>query len=408
MNTGGMTSPAPAIVQAPRDLSLDSFRGTDVLLMILVNVQGNDDAAFPMLKHAQWNGMTFADLVFPVFLLIVGLSAPLAFDRPGAIVRWPAILRRTGLLFLIGVGLSLLIRPTLDLDMIRWTGVLQRIAIVYLVCVAVIVMRRGIGLAAGLSMVLLLLHTYMLLFVGAPAGAIIPGTDLNTISPDVLAQPLPPGAMLIPAVAGGLPMDTGPSMDPGMGISGWLDQNFIPGRVLRKTWEPEGVLSTLPAIANGLIGVAIMRWMQSGRGNTARLAILGAMLLAAGLAATCIVPLNKNLWTASFTLATCGIGALVWSALRAAWPRIGGDPVMRWTVGLGQAALTLYIVHTVLIAIIVRKLPSGQTIWDSSFQGMLAIGLSPAITSLFYAIIACAISCMILVPLQRRGWILKV
>jgi predicted acyltransferase len=66
-----------------RDPSLDSFRGLDVLLMILVNVQGNGEIAFATLKHAEWNGLTFADLVFPIFLLIVGLSAPLALDKPG-------------------------------------------------------------------------------------------------------------------------------------------------------------------------------------------------------------------------------------------------------------------------------------------------------------------------------------
>jgi predicted acyltransferase len=353
-----------------RDQSLDSFRGTDVLLMILVNVQGNDDAAFSLLKHAEWNGLTFADLVFPVFLLIVGFSAPLALDRPGAVMSWPAILRRTALLFLIGVGLSWLIRPTFDPDMIRWTGVLQRIAIVYLVCTVVIVVRRGASLAAGLAALLLAFHTWMLLHVGSPAGG-------------------------------------GPSMEPGMGISGWLDQNFIPGRVLRKTWEPEGVLSTLPAIANGLIGVAIARWIKGVAGAT-RLVVAGAVLLVMGLALTAIVPLNKNLWTASFTLVTCGIGTLVWALLKACWSAIGANVIARWTVTLGQAALTLYVVHTLLIAVIVRKLPSGERIWDATYQALASTGLPPPIASLLYACLAAAISCAILPWLKRRGWILKV
>jgi predicted acyltransferase len=361
-----MTSSRPA-----RDQSLDSFRGTDVLLMILVNVQGKDDDAFGLLKHAEWNGLTFADLVFPVFLLIVGLSAPLALDRPGVAISWPAILRRTFLLFMIGVGLSWLIKPTLDPEMIRWTGVLQRIAIVYLVCAIVIVARRGIGLAAGLAALLLAFHSYFLLRVGSPAGG-------------------------------------GPSMEPGMGISGWLDQNVIPGRVLRKTWEPEGVLSTLPAIANGLIGVVIMRWMQSKAVSNAKLAMAGGVLLIAGLALAPMLPINKNLWTASFALVTCGIGALVWAALRMAWRSIGQHVISRWTVTLGQAALTLYVVHTLLIAIIVRKLPSGEKIWDVTYQALASTGLHPGIASLLYACAAAAISCTILPWLKRRGWILKV
>lgn len=353
--------------KAARDPSLDSFRGTDVLLMILVNVQGDGDAAFPMLKHAEWNGLTFADLVFPIFLLIVGLSAPLALDRPRAAISWTAILRRTFLLFLIGVGLSWLIRPTLDPDMIRWTGVLQRIAIVYLFCAIVLVLRRGAGLATAVAALLLAVHSWLLLKVGNP-----------------------------------------PGMEPGMGISGWLDQNFIPGRVLRKTWEPEGVLSTLPAIANGLIGVAIMRWMKSHDVSNVRLAFAGVALLLTGAALTPILPLNKNLWTASFALVTCGIGTLTWAALRIFWTTIGDNILARWTVGLGQAALTLYVVHTLLIAVIVRKLPSGERIWDVSYQALASTGLSSPVASLLYAAIAAAISCAVLPWLKRRGWILKV
>jgi predicted acyltransferase len=356
------------VSKAGRDLSLDSFRGLDVLLMILVNVQGDGKRAYPALVHAEWNGLTFADWVFPVFLLIVGLSTPLALDRRGANTSWLGIVRRSILLFAIGVGLSLAIRPTLDPDMIRWTGVLQRIGIVYLVCAAVVMIRRGIGLAVALSVGLLALHSYMLLRVGSP-----------------------------------------PSMEPGMGISGWLDQNFIPGRVLHKTWEPEGILSTLPAIVNGLIGVAVMRWRQAQNVGPWRVALVGAMLLAVGLALERVLPINKNLWTASFTLVTCGGGIIIWSLMRAFWPLIGNNPVGRWTVTLGQAALTLYVVHTLLIAVIFRTLPSGEKIWKVTYEALLAAThLSPAAASLLYAMIAAAISCLILVPLRRRGWILKV
>jgi predicted acyltransferase len=354
-----------------RDLPLDSFRGTDVLLMILVNVQGDGSKAYRMLEHAEWNGLTFADLVFPIFLLIVGLSTPLALDRPGVKISWSSIVRRSALLFAIGVGLSLMIRPTLDLDMIRWTGVLQRIGIVYLVCAAVVMIGRGIGLAVALSVGLLALDSYMLLRVGAPGGG-------------------------------------GPSMEPGMGISGWLDQNFIPGRVLRKTWEPEGILSTLPAIVNGLIGVAVMRWRQAHNVGPWPVTLVGAALLAAGLALSPALPINKNLWTVSFALVTSGGGLIVWSLLRALWPAIGRNTVARWTVTLGQAALTLYIVHTLLIAVIFRTLPSGEKIWKVTYEALTTLtGLSPAASSLLYAIIAAAISCLILLPLRRRGWILK-
>lgn len=354
-----------------RDPSLDSFRGIDVLLMIMVNIQGDGAAAFATLRHAEWNGLTFADLIFPIFLLIVGLSAPLALDKPGHVFSWAAIGRRAFLLFLIGVLLSWLIRPTLDPERIRWTGVLQRIAIVYLICAAVIVITRSAVLPLFIAGVLLLFHSWMLLTVGTPAGA-------------------------------------PPSMEPGKGISGWLDQNLIPGRVLRQSWDPEGVLSTLSAAANGLIGVAVMRWIKRHVVSNPRLALAGLLLLAAGLALTPVLPLNKNLWTASFALVTCGIGILFWACLKAIWSTIGGNRIAQWTASLGQAALTLYIIHMVLIAIIVRELPSGATIWAVTYQGLARAGLPTPITSLLYAILAAAISCAILPWLRRRGWVLKV
>jgi len=359
------------MARGARDLSLDSFRGLDVLVMILVNVQGNGAAAYPFIKHAEWNGVTLADLVFPVFLLILGLSAPLALDRADRPWSWPAVLKRSGLLFAIGMALTMAIHPTLDPALIRWTGVLQRIAIAYLACAIVIRFSKGIGLAVALSVALLAFQSYLLLCIGSPAGG-------------------------------------PPSLEPGMGISGWLDQNFIPGKVLRTTWEPEGILSTLPALVNALIGVAVMRRIQAkGMGN-ARLGAIGAGLVAVGLALTPWLPLNKNLWTASFTLVTSGAGLACWALLRGAWPNFGSKPVARWSVSLGQAALTLYVVHHVLLALIVRKLPSGERIWEVTYRALTATGLSPALASMLYATIAAAISCAVLPWLKRRGWILKV
>jgi predicted acyltransferase len=288
------------------------------------------------------------------------------------VFSWASILRRAALLFFIGVALSLAIRPTLDPDMIRWTGVLQRIAIVYVICAAVIAVRRGgILLPMVLALGLLAVQSWLLLAVGTPDGG-------------------------------------PPSLEPGMGISGWLDQHFIPGRVHRETWEPEGILSTLGAAANGLIGVAVMRWVQKQAPSNYLLGIAAAVLLAAGYALTPWLPLNKNLWTASFALLTSGAGILFWTCLRALWPKMGGNATARWTVGLGQAALTLYVIHMLLIAVIFRELPSGQRIWQVTYDALAATGLHPGIASMLYAMIAAAISCAILVPLQRRGWLLKV
>lgn len=355
---------------ARRDLSLDSFRGLTVVLMILVNLQGSPSAAYATMKHADWHGITLADFVFPVFLLIVGLSVPLAFAKSGAGAGWVSALRRAALLFVIGVALGLAIRPTLDPDMIRWAGVLQRIAIVYLACVLVLLLRRGAGLTLCLAALLLVAHS-LLLLLGEVAGS-------------------------------------GPaSLAPGEGLSGWLDRQFLPGRVHHGSWDPEGVFSTLPAIASGLIGMAATQRMRAKVLGNIPMVAIGMAMVVAGAVLTQWLPLNKNLWSASFVLVTSGAGLALWAMLRAIWPMVGRTVAARWTVSVGQAALTLYVVHMLLIAMIVRTLPTGETIWATSWRALAATGLPPGLASMLYAVIGVAISCAVLAVLRRRGWVLK-
>ena len=355
-----------------RDYSLDLFRGITILLMVVVNVQGSPDHVYPLIEHAQWNGLTLADLVFPWFLFIAGLSAPLAMDRAHTTSPWPNIVKRAAILFGIGMLLSWLIHPTLDPDKIRWTGVLQRIAIVYVLCVAVILARPGYVLAMLLAGFILVLHSWLLLYVPAPGEAV-------------------------------------PSLAAGEGLSGWLDRLLVPGRILRKTWDPEGILSTLPSVASGLLGVAIMRWtrMQT-KPVEIRLLALAALLALAGLAFNIVLPINKSLWTASFVLLTTGLGLGLWMALRLLWPVIAANRAVLWIVSLGQAALTLYVVHTLLLAIIVRKLPDGEKLWKHLFDGLVGItGLSLPAASLLFAILATGLSTLFIPLLKKRGWLIR-
>ena len=354
-----------------RDGSLDALRGGDVILMILVNLQGSDDAALALLKHAPWNGLTFADLVFPIFLLVTGLSVPLALDRPGAAIDWRKLVRRTLLLFAIGVVLGWLIKPSLDPAMIRWAGVLQRIAVVYFLCAIVAAVRRGPWLAALLAILLLSIHAAVLLLVAAPGEA-------------------------------------APTLAQGAGISAWLDQQFLPGRVHRVTWDPEGILSTVSAIANGLIGVATMRWITLRRPPGAVLIVLALALIGAGLVLTHVLPLNKGLWTPSFALVTSGAGLLVWALLRAVWLVIGDKQIMLWLVSIGRAALTVYVVHMLLIALIVRRLPDGTSVWEWLFEKVAHWCQPPALAALVFAVLATAATLALIPPLRRRGWILRV
>lgn len=355
----------------PRDGSLDALRGGDVILMALVNLQGSDATAFALLNHAAWNGLTLADLVFPVFVLVTGLSVPLALDRPAAAIDWSAMLRRAALLFFIGVVLGWLIRPSLDPAMIRWAGVLQRIAIVYLLCSVVAGIRPGAWPAALLAALLLILHAMMLLGVTAPG-------------------------------------EPAPTLAPGMGISGWLDQHLLPGRLHRMTWDPEGVLSTVSASANGLIGLATMRWLLAGRATNTALFAWAVALVAAGLALTGLLPLNKALWTPSFALVTSGTGLAVWALLRGGWALIGERSVARWLAAVGRVALTVFVVHMLLIAVLVRHLPGGQTVWAWLYDRLAAHCPPPPLAALVFSLIATGAVLAIIPTLRRRGWIVKV
>lgn len=345
-----------------RDLSLDAFRGLTVMMMIIVNIQGNGDAAYAALKHAEWHGLTFADVIFPWFLFIVGLSIPLALDRISSGAPWPKVIKRSLLLFALGVVLAWLIRPV-EFDQIRWMGVLQRIGLVYLACAAIALMSRSWVVAAIIALAALGLHSW-LLFVT---------------------------------------VDGANSLTEGAGLNASLDQQLLPGRLLRKSWDPEGVLSTLPAIASGLIGVAVMR---AGASDLNR-AIAGMLMAITGWLISGWIPINKALWSASFVLLTAGTGLVVWMAMRQIWPAIAQSRFARLAVLLGQTALTLYVIHMLLLALIVRKLPDGTRLWDMLFQRLTATGLDPAFASLLFALIAGAICIAPLRWLQRKGWLIR-
>lgn len=353
-----------------RDLSLDAFRGLTVIMMIIVNIQGNGELAFAALKHAEWHGLTFADVIFPWFLFIVGLSVPLALEKAKSKASMAVVMRRTVMLFLWGLFLSWLIRPV-EFDQIRWLGVLQRIGVVYFGCALVCLYSRGWRVAAMLAVFGLFVHSVLLLTVVAPGEA-------------------------------------APSLAAGEGLNAWLDQEYLPGRLIRKTYDPEGIFSTLPAICTGFIGVSFMRWRRASQSSLPRSAAsIGFGLSLIGLLGAQVLPINKQLWTASFALLTAGLGMLAWAALSSAWANIASSRLARLMVLLGQTALTLYVIHMLLIAVIVRKLSDGTRIWDLLFAKLTAVGLAPNIASLLFALIAGVICVAPLSWLKRRGWLIK-
>lgn len=354
----------------PRDVALDALRGTAIIGMVLANLQGSEEHAFPWIVHAVWDGLTVADLVFPMFLLAVGLSLPLAQDGRDPRVGIGRIVRRAALLWLIGFGVSLIVHPSIYREDMRFTGVLQRIGIVYLVCALTVRSTTTWRVPAIAAIGLLVAHG-VLLHLPAPGEAAA-------------------------------------SMAPGQGMSGWLDRAILGGtRMYGDTFDPEGPLGTLSSIATAMIGVAMQR-LAIRAARPMRLWIAGAVLAGIlGIAATMIWPINKALWTPSFALVNVGIGLALLAALKVAWPQIGAWMPMRLLATLGGAALTLYVVHDVVTIVLIR--PFGPWTVGGEFYGSIVrTGMPLAWASMLYAILAGGLSIAITLRLIRRGWTLRV
>jgi len=282
-----------------RMVSLDVFRGATIAAMILVNDPGSWSHIYPPLEHAEWNGWTPTDLIFPFFLFIVGVSMTLSFASRiarGLTRRALAIhvVRRSALIFAIGLFLNGF--PGFDFSTIRIMGVLQRIALCYLVAGLLYLMtfqrepaadrparvRANLRVTSAVAIALLVGYWALMTFVPVPGyGAGRLGKQDN--------------------------------------LGAYVDRTLMGGHLWSEsvTWDPEGFLSTLPAIASLLIGILAGEWLRSDRraGRKALgLAAAGFALLAAGRLLHPYFPINKNLWTSSFVLFTGGFAMLALAA----------------------------------------------------------------------------------------------
>ncbi len=280
-------------------VSLDVFRGATIAAMILVNDPGSWSHIYPPLEHAEWNGWTPTDLIFPFFLFIVGVSMTLSFasriargiSRRSLMIH---VVRRSALIFVIGLFLNGF--PDFDLSSIRIMGVLQRIALCYLVAGFLYLLtyqwepsgdrparvRANLRVMAGVAVALLVGYWALMTFVPVPGyGAGHLGKDDN--------------------------------------LGAYVDRTLMGGHLWSEsvTWDPEGFLSSLPAIASLLIGILAGEWLRSDREPLRKvltLAAAGSVLLVAGLLLHPYFPINKNLWTSTFVLFTSGFAMLALGA----------------------------------------------------------------------------------------------
>ncbi|HEX8458532.1 MAG TPA: heparan-alpha-glucosaminide N-acetyltransferase domain-containing protein [Pyrinomonadaceae bacterium] len=266
---------------ARRLLSLDVFRGLTIAGMILVNNPGPSGAVYWPLEHAAWHGWTPTDLIFPFFLFIVGVSITLALARrtteAGGTAPAPSlylkILRRTLLIYAFGFLLAGF--PYFNLSTIRLTGVLQRIAVCYL-CAALIFLKTNWRTQAVIASVLLLGYWAVSVLSTAPGYA-----------------------------AGDLSREGS--------LASFVDRALLGNHIWKgggRVYDPEGILSTIPAIATTLTGVLAGHWLRQPREAHERVAglfVAGAACVVVGWMWNAWFPINKALWTSSYVVFTTGM-----------------------------------------------------------------------------------------------------
>lgn len=318
-----------------RLISLDVFRGLTILLMTIVNNPGDWGNVYPPLLHAEWHGCTPTDLVFPFFIFIMGVAVPLAmpdkfydgttfnkilvrslrmlclgifFNFFGKIQLFglegiPLLIGRLAITIAVGYALmgsfSSKIKNILAFSIlfiylflaysgieaysdVRLPGVLQRIAIVYFV-VSFLYLKTSQKTQIITGIVLLLGYWAMLTLIPVPGIG-----EAN--------------------------------LDKGTNLASWLDSVLLKGHMYRGTvtWDPEGVLSTIPSIVNGIIGLLIGQLLQTDTikiQKAQKMGIIGTILIFFGLIWDIIFPINKSLWTSSYVLYTTGLATFVLTVL---------------------------------------------------------------------------------------------
>ncbi|MDG2523539.1 heparan-alpha-glucosaminide N-acetyltransferase domain-containing protein [Caulobacter segnis] len=353
-----------------RLVSLDVLRGLTVIGMILVNSAAyvhyvNGFPAYPALMHSEWAGLTLADWVFPAFLFMVGVSIPMAAQgRPQSAGK---ILARAGRLILVGLLLTNMYwLADMDAYAFRPFGVLQRIGLVY-GAAALLFMTTGWRTRLGIAGLILILY-WPLCLIPSPDGT----------ATDIWAR--------------------------GYNFVAWFDRAVLGSHAYVKGaagYDPEGVLSTLPAIAQGLIGCLVGEWLLKQPKRTGALAAGGAVMTVAGLAWGLVFPVVKDIWTSSYVLLTSGLTLLVLAALHV---RLDGREIGRgWSIAtaFGVNAIAAYVLHylaSVVLAADAMKLPYD---WTLPVLGGPAAALVPVLIFL-------ALNWAAMAWLQREGWVVKI
>ncbi len=355
-----------------RLLSLDAFRGATMLLMVLVN-NGGGDQSYRQLEHSAWNGWTLTDTVFPSFLWIVGVAITLSLGKRLEAGTRPAqllskIFRRSVILYVF--GLLVYAFPDLSLSHQRLLGVLQRIAICYL---AASLIYLYCGVRAQLIWLAALFVSYWLLMTLVPVPGYGPGR-----------------------------------LDVDGNFAHYVDRLVLGAHnyASTKTWDPEGIISTLPAIGSTLLGIFaghILRLDLPLIARCRRLLLTGVGLVALAYVCNIWLPINKKLWTVSFALLMAGIDFIILPAFLWLIDEKGVKKPIEPFLITGMNAITIYMASEFL-----SEFLDATNLHDHIYNRVFAPLASPVNASLLWALAFTALMYLLAYLLYRRRWFFRI
>ncbi len=390
-----------------RLLSLDALRGYTIVLMVIVNDPGSWSHVYPPLLHAKWHGLTLTDLVFPFFLFIVGVSITLAYTKrleAGTEKKdlYGKIVSRSIKIMLLGWFLWLW--PSFSFEGMRYVGVLPRISMVFFVC-ALIFLHTNWKQQAWIAALTLIAYWLLLALVPVPIDEVI----RNAL---VTGQVQSSGGVLdigqITQVSHGF---IAANYEPGVNITAWLDRVLVPGSFWERTWDPEGLMSTFPAIVTGIIGMLIGKVILAREDSYKKLTwifLSGFAMYLLGGAWGWFMPLNKNLWTSSYTLWTAGMCTM---GLAAAILVVDIRGYTRGTTlgrVYGANAIASYVLAGMLTVVFYSAIFGGESLNGLWMDGVTSIGVPPKLASLAYAILYMFIIYIPAYALYRKRIFIKV
>jgi predicted acyltransferase len=393
-STATSTPTTPTRTKPARMLSLDVLRGLDIGFMILVNNNGDGSRAYWALKHADWNGFTPTDLVFPTFLFLVGISTVLSTEArlaQGATKQsiFLHTVRRAVIIFLLGLLVNSF--PHFNLHTLRIYGVLPRIAICYFIVATLYLISPGWKSKLVLAVAALGTYWVLMRYVPVP-GYGMPGRDI-------------------------------PFLDRDANLVAWLDRHIFPASHLyERTRDPEGLLSTIPAVATALMGMLTGIWLRTGRSIVEKsrgIAIAGMTCVLAGGIWNIWFPLNKKLWTSSFVLFAGGLSLLllalsmwvvdIMRASETSEDRARKSRTFMPLLVFGMNAIVAYVFSELLAGGIDNiHMSAGGNLQQWLYHSILAVVPDPAFASLLYSLGFVAVCWLPAYALYRRRIFIKI